>query len=63
MARTTENVLTRDEMLEDIMRYWLPNAAATLARLYWETFNKFTKILEGGKVSWRICAPIGGSCV
>jgi pimeloyl-ACP methyl ester carboxylesterase len=36
-----ENVLTRDEMLDDIMLYWLPNAAAASARLYWESFKKF----------------------
>jgi len=36
-----ENVLTRDEMLDDVMLYWLPNTAASSARLYWESFNKF----------------------
>ena len=36
-----ENVLTRDEMLDDIMLYWLPNTAAASARLYWESFKKF----------------------
>ena len=35
-----ENALTRDEMLDDIMLYWLPNAATSSARLYWESFNK-----------------------
>ena len=35
-----ENVLTRDEMLDDVMLYWLSNAAASSARLYWESFNK-----------------------
>ena len=35
-----ENVLTRDEMLDDVMLYWLPDAAASSARLYWESFNK-----------------------
>jgi pimeloyl-ACP methyl ester carboxylesterase len=35
-----ENILTRDEMLDDVMLYWLPNAAASSARLYWESFNK-----------------------
>jgi pimeloyl-ACP methyl ester carboxylesterase len=35
-----ENALTRDEMLDDVMLYWLPNAAASSARLYWESFNK-----------------------
>ena len=29
-------------MLDDIMLYWLPNAAASSARLYWESFNKFS---------------------
>jgi pimeloyl-ACP methyl ester carboxylesterase len=37
-----ESVLTRDEMLDDIMLYWLPNAAASSARLYWESFSKFS---------------------
>jgi pimeloyl-ACP methyl ester carboxylesterase len=27
-------------MLDDIMLYWLPNVAASSARLYWESFNK-----------------------
>jgi len=35
-----ENALTRDEMLDNVMLYWLPNAAASSARLYWESFNK-----------------------
>jgi pimeloyl-ACP methyl ester carboxylesterase len=36
-----ENVLTRDEMLDNIMLYWLPGAAASSARLYWESFGRF----------------------
>ena len=35
-----ENALTRDEMLDNIMLYWLPNAAASSARLYWESFTR-----------------------
>jgi pimeloyl-ACP methyl ester carboxylesterase len=31
-----ESVLSRDEILDDIMLYWLPNTAASSARLYWE---------------------------
>ncbi|GAA4963241.1 epoxide hydrolase family protein [Actinoplanes utahensis] len=31
-----ETVIDRDEILDDIMLYWLPNAAASAARLYWE---------------------------
>jgi len=36
-----ENALTRDEMLDDITLYWLTNAGASSARLYWESFGKF----------------------
>jgi pimeloyl-ACP methyl ester carboxylesterase len=31
-----EQVLTRDEMLDDISLYWLTNTAASSARIYWE---------------------------
>ena len=41
-----ENALTRDEMLDDVMLYWLTNSGASSARLYWESFGK----LSGGKV-------------
>ena len=34
------NVLTRDEMLDNIMLYWLPAAGASSARLYWESFGR-----------------------
>lgn len=32
-------VLTPDEMLDNIMLYWLPGTAASSARLYWESFR------------------------
>jgi pimeloyl-ACP methyl ester carboxylesterase len=35
-----ENALTRDEMLDDVMLYWLPAAGASSARLYWESFTR-----------------------
>ena len=35
-----ENSLTRDEILDNVMMYWLNNCAASSARLYWESFNK-----------------------
>jgi pimeloyl-ACP methyl ester carboxylesterase len=35
-----ENVLTRDELLDNIMLYWLPGTAASSARLYWESFGR-----------------------
>ncbi len=33
-----ENVLTRDELLDNVMLYWLPDAGASSARIYWESF-------------------------
>ncbi len=35
-----ENALTRDELLDNIMLYWLPGVAASSARLYWESFGR-----------------------
>ncbi len=34
-----EDALTMDEMLDNIMLYWLPGNAASSARLYWESFS------------------------
>ena len=35
-----ENVLTRDELLDNVMLYWLTGTGASSARLYWESFEK-----------------------
>jgi epoxide hydrolase len=35
-----ENALTRDELLDNVMLYWLPGNGASSARLYWESFRK-----------------------
>jgi pimeloyl-ACP methyl ester carboxylesterase len=35
-----ENVLTRDELLDNVMFYWLNAAGASSARLYWESMNR-----------------------
>ena len=34
-----ENVLTRDELIDNLMLYWLPGTGASSARLYWESFR------------------------
>ena len=34
-----ENVLTRDELLDNVMLYWIPGNAASSGRLYWESFR------------------------
>ncbi len=36
-----ENVLTREEMLDNVMFYWLTSSGASSARLYWESFGAF----------------------
>jgi epoxide hydrolase len=48
------NVLTRDEMLDNVMLYWLPGTGASSARLYWESFGKLG---SGGQVQ----VPVGCS--
>jgi len=35
-----ENALTRDQMLDDVMLYWLPGTGASSARLYWESIRQ-----------------------
>ena len=35
-----ENVLTRDELLDNVMLYWLTASAASSGRLYWESFRR-----------------------
>jgi pimeloyl-ACP methyl ester carboxylesterase len=35
-----ENVLTRDELLDNVMVYWLTATGASSARLYWESFKR-----------------------
>ena len=49
-----ENVLSRDEMLDNVMVYWLNAAGASSGRLYWESFG------SGGGGD-AIATPMGGS--
>ena len=45
-----ENALSLDEMLDDVMLYWLPATGAASARIYWESFGK-PILKETGPVS------------
>jgi epoxide hydrolase len=47
-----ENVLSRDELLDNVMLYWATGSGASSARLYWESFNSF--ITDG-----RVDLPTG----
>lgn len=35
-----ENALSRDEMLDNVMLYWVTDSAASSARIYWESFGR-----------------------
>ena len=50
-----ENVVSRDELLDDIMVYWLNGAGASSARLYWESFG------EAAGNSLPVDVPMGAS--
>jgi pimeloyl-ACP methyl ester carboxylesterase len=38
-----ENVLTRDELLDNVSIYWLTASGASSARLYWQSFNRYNR--------------------
>jgi pimeloyl-ACP methyl ester carboxylesterase len=35
-----QNILNRDELLDNVMLYWVTETAASSARLYWESFGR-----------------------
>jgi epoxide hydrolase len=42
-----EHVLTRDELLDNLMLYWLPGTGASSARLYWESIRQVNRWISG----------------
>ena len=38
------SVYTREQILDNIMLYWLPASGASSARLYWESFGAFAPL-------------------
>jgi pimeloyl-ACP methyl ester carboxylesterase len=42
-----ENALTRDELLDNLMLYWLPRTGASSARLYWESIRQVDALISG----------------
>jgi epoxide hydrolase len=53
-------VLTRDELLDNLMFYWLPGTGASAARLYWESFADVQARFRG-TVTDRVTVPTGCS--
>jgi epoxide hydrolase len=41
-----ENVLTNDELLDNVMMYWVTASATSSARMYWESFHVWTSELR-----------------
>ena len=55
-----ENALTRDELLDNLMLYWLPRTGASSARLYWESIRKVDEWISGA-VTDAVTVPAGCS--
>lgn len=53
--RHPENVLNKDELLDNVMMYWLTATGASSARLYWESFSGGTRATD------QITMPVGCS--
>ena len=51
--RHPENVLHRDELLDNLMLYWVTASAASSARLYWESFG------AGKRAALPVTVPTG----
>jgi epoxide hydrolase len=55
-----ENVLTRDELLDNLMLYWLPRAGASSVRLYWESIGQVNDWISGSATD-TVDVPTGCS--
>jgi epoxide hydrolase len=55
-----EHVLTRDELLDNLMLYWLPGTGASSARLYWESIRQVNEWISG-TVHDTVAVPTGCS--
>ena len=53
-------VLTRDELLDNLMLYWLPGTGASAARLYWENIRQVNEWIAGAAAD-TVSVPVGGS--
>jgi pimeloyl-ACP methyl ester carboxylesterase len=55
-----ENAISRDELLDNLMLYWLPRAGASAARLYWESIRQVNEWITGSPGE-TIAVPAGCS--
>ena len=55
-----ENLLTRDELLDNVMLYWLPGTGASSVRLYWESIRQVNRWISGPTTD-TVAVPTGCS--
>jgi pimeloyl-ACP methyl ester carboxylesterase len=53
-------VLSRDEVLDNLMLYWLPGTGASAARLYWESIRQVNEWISGSGAD-TVDVPVGCS--
>lgn len=60
-AWTDGDVLTDDDLLDNLMLYWLPGTGASAARLYWESFAEVQARFRDPEVHDVVDVPVGCS--
>ncbi len=55
-----ENAVSRQELLDNLMLYWLPRTGASSARLYWESIRQVNEWI-GGAATDTVDVPTGCS--
>jgi pimeloyl-ACP methyl ester carboxylesterase len=59
-AWTDGDVLGFDDLLDNLMLYWLPATGASAARLYWESFKQVQRRFADGNTD-TVAVPVGCS--
>src|SRR5262249_2232797 len=54
-----ENVLSRDELLDNVMLYWVTETATSSARVYWESFGPKRRVAHRHRANRRRGVPEG----
>jgi len=54
------DLISRDDLLDNLMLYWLPGTGASAARQYWESFDEIWHVFNDA-VPDRIGVPVGAS--
>jgi pimeloyl-ACP methyl ester carboxylesterase len=55
-----DSVFTRDELLDNLMLYWLPGTGASSVRLYWESFRQVQRTFRSESTD-TVTVPTGCS--